>query len=41
MENQIWNYWKFQIHWNNIEWLNPKIVVKERIHFVLHLRNFI
>ena len=19
-----WNYWKFQIHWNNLEWVVPK-----------------
>ena len=24
MENQSWNDWKFQIHWNKLEWLNPR-----------------
>ena len=24
MENQSWNDWKFQIHWNNIEWVDPR-----------------
>ena len=24
MENQIWNDWKFQIHWNKLEWVNPR-----------------
>ena len=19
-----WNAWKFQLHWNNLEWVNPK-----------------
>ena len=22
--NQNWNYWKFQIHWNKLEWVNPR-----------------
>ena len=22
--NQYWNDWKFQIHWNKIEWVNPR-----------------
>ena len=21
---QSWNYWKFQIHWNKLEWVNPR-----------------
>ena len=21
---QEWNYWKFQIHWNKIEWVNTR-----------------
>ena len=25
MANQIWNDWKFQIHWNELEWVNPRI----------------
>ena len=24
MKNQNWNDWKFQIHWNKIEWANPR-----------------
>ena len=24
MTNQSWNDWKFQIHWNKIEWVNPR-----------------
>ena len=23
MANQICNEWRFKIHWNNIEWVNP------------------
>ena len=22
--NQNWNEWKFQIHWNKLEWVNPR-----------------
>ena len=22
--NQNWNDWKFQIHWNMLEWVNPR-----------------
>ena len=22
--NQNWNDWKFQIHWNKLEWVNPR-----------------
>ena len=24
MANQSWNDWKFQIHWNKLEWVNPR-----------------
>ena len=24
MENQSWNEWRFQIHWNKIDWVNPR-----------------
>ena len=23
--NQYWNYWKFQIHWNRLKWVDPRI----------------
>ena len=22
--NKMWNDWKFQMHWNKIEWVNPR-----------------
>ena len=22
--NQYWYYWEFQIHWNKLEWVNPR-----------------
>ena len=24
MANQSCNYWKFRIHWNELEWVNPR-----------------
>ena len=24
MANQNWNEWKFQIHWNKLEWVNSR-----------------
>ena len=24
MENQSWNACRFQIHWNELEWVNPR-----------------
>ena len=26
--NKLWNYWRFQLHWNNLEWVNPKSLNK-------------
>ena len=23
-DNQSWSCWKFQIHWNKLEWVNPR-----------------
>ena len=28
MANQSWNDWKFQIHWNKLEWVNPIISIE-------------
>ena len=35
-DNRIWNYWKFQIHWNMFEWVNPisKILRKNPIRLL-------
>ena len=32
--NQEWNDWKFQIHWNEIEWVNPMSRDERKINFV-------
>ena len=34
--DQEWNDWKFQIHWNNIEWVNPRSC-EERKQIILHV----
>ena len=32
-DNRNWSYWRFQFHWNKLEWVNPrnKIVRKNNI----------
>ena len=32
--NQDWNDWKFQIHGNKLEWVNPRSSDEQKIHFV-------
>ena len=41
MENQSWNDWKFQIHWNKLEYATQEILVKEIIYILFLLRNLI
>ena len=26
--NRWWNYWKFQLYWNKLEWVDPKSIPK-------------
>ena len=35
----MWNYWKFQLHWHKLEWVNPrnKIRRKKPIQFFLNI----
>ena len=35
MENQNWNHWKFQIHWNKLEWVNPRILIEQKNPFCI------
>ena len=32
--NQMWNDWIFQMHWNKLEWVNPRSRNERKIHFV-------
>ena len=36
-DNQAWNDWRFQIHWNTLEWVNPRSR-DEKYHFVCLLK---
>ena len=36
--NQDWNNWKFQIHWNKLEWVNSRSRDERKIHFVCLLK---
>ena len=38
--NQEWCDWKFQIHWNKLEWVNPRSRDERKIHFMF-LRFFL
>ena len=37
-DNQEWNDWKFQIHWNKLEWVNPR-GRDEKIHLCVSKQN--
>ena len=41
MANQNWNDWKFQIHRNKIEWVNPRNFIERKIHIVCLLKSYI
>ena len=30
--NRHWNDWEFQLHWNKLEWVNPRIKIKIKIN---------
>ena len=32
-DNKWWNYWKFQLHWNKLEWVNPRAITKRNKPF--------
>ena len=31
--NQYFNFWKYQIHWNKLEWVNPRSRYKQKNPF--------
>ena len=35
MENQSWNDWNFQIHWNELEWENPRSRIEGKNPFLV------
>ena len=40
MENQNWNYNKFQIHWNKLELFNPVIRIEGKNPFCVSCEFF-
>ena len=40
-DNQYRNDWKFQIHWNKLELVNPRSCDEQKIHFVCILKIFL
>ena len=39
MDNQNWNDWKFQIHWNKFEWVNPRNFNEQKKSFCVSPKN--
>ena len=37
--NQYWNDWEFQIHWNKLDWLNPRSRDKQKNSFCVSSKN--
>ena len=31
--NKWWNDWRFQLHWNKLEWVDPKNLIKRDKHY--------
>ena len=40
MLNQSCNDWEFQIHWNKLEWFNPRSFIKIKNNFWVSSRKF-
>ena len=38
--NQNWNNWKFQIHWNKLEWVNPIIFDEQNNPYCVTYKKF-
>ena len=38
--NRWWNDWKFQLHWNNLEWVDPKYNPRRVKPFTVSSKNF-
>ena len=37
-QNRWWNDWKFQLHWNMLEWVDPKSTLKRVKPFSVSLK---
>ena len=40
VSNMWWNNWKFQLHWNMLEWVNPKSTTKRVKPFSVSSKKF-
>ena len=38
--NMCWNYWRFQLHWNILEWVDPKTTPKRVKPFSVSSKKF-
>ena len=41
MANQNWNGWKFQIHWNKLEWENTRCRIEQNNQFCVSSKNYV
>ena len=39
--NKWWNYWKFQLHWHKMEWVDPKSTPKRDKPFSVSSKSLI
>ena len=38
--NRNWNCWRFQLHWNKLEWVNPRSKIKGKKPYSVTSRQF-
>ena len=38
--NKWWNDWKFKLHWNNLEWVNPITLTQRNKYFSFSSKRF-
>ena len=39
--NQDWNVWKFQIHWNKLEWVNTRSGNEHKKSLFVYFNSFV
>ena len=39
--NKYWNDWKFQIHWNKLEWVNPRSRDEQKNQFCVSSKKIV
>ena len=38
--NSYWNDWRFQFHWNNLEWVDPRSQIKREKYSSVYSKKF-